>query len=578
MANRFTNPNPQFLDDTPIVYEGGKLFFYITGTTTPANTYADNTLVTANPNPITLDSSGRSPVSIWLDPAVTYKVVLKDINNVTIWTRDPVVDPAANTTAAVQVHPGNPNGAVAGNQGSVGGSGASMVFDIVSQILWICTTSGTTTTAVWTQVAANLSGAVVFAGVISPATLSADVDNYEPAGFDTASIVRLSASTNVTITGLLAGVSGRWITLENIGPSRITLSADATSSAAANRFALDGSFFLSAGQSTVIWYDGISLRWRVAGAHTNLPFTPPGGRLTIQSGFPVLNATVSAAGTVYYSQYLSNHVTLYNGAGWYTTAFTTELSQALTDTNKSPAPTAADKIYDMFIWNDAGTLRCTRGPLWSGTFTRGSGAGTTELMRVDGISLNAQDIVNGPDAGLGLYVGTIATDGANKLNMSIDTAAGAGGGDGHIDVWNNYNRIAVAVQCRDSDDNWSQGTTGTWHRANLNDKNRITFVAGLNRDPISCLIYAAGKSSGSNIARVGVGVNSTTDASGFIGANTMATGSGITSLTAQYSNILVQGRNYVQWLNYTDAGTTTWYGDGGDQTILRTGITLIWFA
>ena len=32
-----------------------------------------------------------------------------------------------------------------------------------------------------------------------------------------------------------------------------------------------------------------------------------------------------------------------------------ELSQALSDTTKSPAAAAANSLYDVFVWNDSGT-------------------------------------------------------------------------------------------------------------------------------------------------------------------------------------------------------------------------------
>jgi hypothetical protein len=75
----FYNPRPQFLNNTGGVVAGGKLFFYQPGTTTKKNTYTDNTLGTANPNPIILDSAGRpsntgTPIDIYFNGS--YKVVL----------------------------------------------------------------------------------------------------------------------------------------------------------------------------------------------------------------------------------------------------------------------------------------------------------------------------------------------------------------------------------------------------------------------------------------------------------------------------------------------------------------------
>jgi hypothetical protein len=189
MTNRFINPFPQFTDSAGKPLSSGTIGFYITGTSTLAAIYTDaaNTITAQNPMP--LDARGTSLTDIFLSPSITYKAILYSDAAATIPvdTADPVVDPAANVTAAIQVYAGNPNTNVAGNAGIVGGSSASMIYDITNKLLYICTTTGTASTAVWTQVAAQLSGAVVFSGIVSPASLSANQNDYNPTSFGTTS-------------------------------------------------------------------------------------------------------------------------------------------------------------------------------------------------------------------------------------------------------------------------------------------------------------------------------------------------------------------------------------------------------
>ncbi len=66
---------------------GAKLFFYISGTSTPKNTYSDSARVTPNANPVIADSNG-----VFSDIFITgdYKVVLQDKNGSQIWEADPV--------------------------------------------------------------------------------------------------------------------------------------------------------------------------------------------------------------------------------------------------------------------------------------------------------------------------------------------------------------------------------------------------------------------------------------------------------------------------------------------------------
>lgn len=167
MANRFFNPNEQFCDATGLPYAGGSLAFYASGTSSPLNTYSDSALTIANTNPVVLDSAGRAG-SVFLQN-LAYKVVLSDVNSNQIWTEDPVFSSDYSTRAVFTSGAGSPNGSVAGTAGSTG-IGASVYWDDVNFILYVCTQTGTTSTAVWTAVNATTAAAVVPApqGYLTP--------------------------------------------------------------------------------------------------------------------------------------------------------------------------------------------------------------------------------------------------------------------------------------------------------------------------------------------------------------------------------------------------------------------------
>jgi hypothetical protein len=67
--------------------DGAKLYFFEPGTTTPKTTYKEQSESTPHTHPVVADSTGRFD-AIFLTG--TYKVVLKDKNDVTIWTEDNV--------------------------------------------------------------------------------------------------------------------------------------------------------------------------------------------------------------------------------------------------------------------------------------------------------------------------------------------------------------------------------------------------------------------------------------------------------------------------------------------------------
>ena len=75
------NAQTQFVDANGAPFAGGKVYFYVPGTTTPATTYVDQGLTTPNTNPVTLDAAGRA--QIWGQGL--YREVLYDQFGNIIW-------------------------------------------------------------------------------------------------------------------------------------------------------------------------------------------------------------------------------------------------------------------------------------------------------------------------------------------------------------------------------------------------------------------------------------------------------------------------------------------------------------
>lgn len=64
----------QQLDNQGRPLNGGKLYFYAAGTTTPQSAYQDSDLTIALPNPITLDSAGRVPQFFLADGSIKIRL------------------------------------------------------------------------------------------------------------------------------------------------------------------------------------------------------------------------------------------------------------------------------------------------------------------------------------------------------------------------------------------------------------------------------------------------------------------------------------------------------------------------
>jgi hypothetical protein len=206
----------------------------------------------------------------------------------------------------------------------------------------------------------------------------------------------------------------------------------------------------------------------------------PQGRLTLTTNTPVMLAAVAGATTVRYTPYRGLYVPIWNGTVLMPISTGGELTQLLTDTTKSPAAAAANSNYDMFVWLDSATPRCTRGPAWTSATARGTGAGTSELTRlIGGILTNAFAITNGPPANRGTYVGTVRTNAAGTIDWSAGGAA-AGFMIANLTMWNNYNRIQQIAQSRDTEGVYSYNSD--WRPAAGSATARINFVLGLEED------------------------------------------------------------------------------------------------
>ena len=95
----------QFLNANGLPLNGGKLYTYQAGSSTPLTTYTDINGLIANSNPIILGTDGRPPSEIWLTEGYYYKFVLKDSSDVTIATYD-------NLYGAIATIPATPASAV----------------------------------------------------------------------------------------------------------------------------------------------------------------------------------------------------------------------------------------------------------------------------------------------------------------------------------------------------------------------------------------------------------------------------------------------------------------------------------
>ena len=303
---------------------------------------------------------------------------------------------------------------------------------------------------------------------------------------------------------------------------------------------------------------------------------PPTGRLTLVTGVPVMSTTTTGINGIYYTPYNGPaQCPLYNGTSFVATPFVETYCDS-TDATKNPAVAVAAKCYDLFAWNDAGTFRVSRGPAWPSDLSRGTGAGTSQLIRVGGVQLNQFAITNGPAAQRGTFLGTMRTRAADMGLDFIRGTAASGGGAAWVGLSNYYNRRLLGNTIADTVANWTYAGT-TWRAADNSVGNRISWVDCSGEDAIDAVYTSFGSRSGVVNAMVGIGVDTLTAFSGTT-SGILSDSTQSTPCTGAYRGNPGIGFHFASALENANAATASFYGSAGVPLIIQTGMnTSLWF-
>lgn len=156
MANLMVYPRFKAWDTDGTPLASGKVYTYVTGTSTPATTYTNGGGGTSNANPVILDANGEA--DIWGSPGTIYRIVVKNSADATLQTIDNVSPITPSSTLLGNL---NTNGYSITSSGSnnitltPGGSGAV----VLDGLTWP-TADGTNGQVIKT----NGSGALSFVG------------------------------------------------------------------------------------------------------------------------------------------------------------------------------------------------------------------------------------------------------------------------------------------------------------------------------------------------------------------------------------------------------------------------------
>lgn len=266
------------------------------------------------------------------------------------------------------------------------------------------------------------------------------------------------------------------------------------------------------------------------------------GRITLESGVAISTTNQAAKTTVYFTPFNGNQIGLYNGSSWTVSTFT--------ERSASLSGLTADKPYDVFLYDNAGTLTLDL------TAWTSSSARATALVLQDGILVKS-------GATSRRYLGTICI--TATAGQCEDSTKFRG-------VFNYYNQVPRSFLAVDTTDSWTYGST-TWRAFNNSSTlgvGQIVLVVGVEGNLSRFRAQGFGIPGTSNKMYVGVGVDSTTTNSAQIN-NPMGLDGGFSinnanfGVIAEYQGFLSIGRHTISPLESTSSTTAaTFYGDNGD--------------
>ncbi len=264
------------------------------------------------------------------------------------------------------------------------------------------------------------------------------------------------------------------------------------------------------------------------------------GRLTTESGTPISTSDRVAQSTLYLTPFQGSRIAVYNGSRWINRNFT-ELSLSLSGL-------VTDSLYDVFVYDNAGTLALELSAAW-----------TSATARSQAISM-LQGVYTLTATRTRRYVGTFRATSATTTEDSSSRRF----------VYNYYNRTRRNLVVTETADTWSY-TVNTVRQTNANTTNQVELIQGLSEDFVSALssnVITAGATVRLMDSVIGLD-SSTAQSAQLRGGHARNTVVNQTLSSHQvYPGI---GYTRLSW-NERGLGGTFFYGDNGGDDRLESGL------
>lgn len=322
-------PKVQFFTDTGLPLSGGLVYTYMPGTTTPKATYTDSTGVTANANPVVLDSAGRA--SIWLSGY--YRIDVYTSAGVLVYSVDNVSSmsaalPVTNQWIAQDLaltYASTTQFTVPGNQTASLPAGTRIQATVTAGVITgtvVSSSAGgspvvTTVNCIWDAGSLDSGLSAISTGIITVTSsslpilpVSTKTASYVLPITDISKILIMNADTaqDFTLPAANAVPLGAWYRLKNVGAGLVTVVGTVDGSADPTLGQYDEMLVFSDGSA---WYRNNRPGANVGDIITRPTGTVPDGylecdgsslvRATYPSLFTVLSDDYGAADGIHFN-------------------------------------------------------------------------------------------------------------------------------------------------------------------------------------------------------------------------------------------------------------------------------------
>jgi hypothetical protein len=235
---------------------------------------------------------------------------------------------------------------------------------------------------------------------------------------------------------------------------------------------------------------------------------PPGGRLTLSSNTPVMTTDLTAATTVYYADYVSDLVPIYNGTNWLEYSLGGQISLALDSTSGHTGYQQSGKLFDLVIRNNSGTPQLCTGPAWSSSTARASSIAMQNGIWTNSgswtVKCDATSSTFSCSANQCTYVGTMYAT-ANGQTEVLCAGYAVGGASDVTGISNAYNQVPISCIDSDTSSTWTYSSS-TWRAANNHTANGISVINSLAQNALSFFYTTQASNNGAgNAAYIGIG-------------------------------------------------------------------------